>query len=301
MKYKVKWSPYDFFNFIVMTIVSISVLISVFWINSHIYLNNGDAAKTFYSNKKPTIVVSESMEPTIMTNAIIIVEKTPFSEIKIGDIVLAETKEHGMVVHRVIEDNMGSIYEEDINGNITEVYDRYLVTKGDNNEKRDDWVVIEKIYQGKVIEIHNEFNDIITFYFRDITKASAFELLFGLLLMALTLSGIIVIIVWVYDFTFIPYFLRREVRKKDNAGEVKEVYYSWIRDRVIEKDTLVILNEISKQRNIVDRVRFNFRLMMWHNAMKAEAKKAMVSRSRFEKLKGVFKDGESYRNIDKKP
>ena len=205
-----------------------------------------------------------------------------------------------MVVHRVIEDNIGLVYEEDINGNISEVYDRYLVTKGDNNQYRDDWVVVEKIYRGKVVEIHNEFKDIITFYFRDITKATAFEILFGVLLMALTLSGFIVIIVWVYDYIFIPYFLRKELKRQDNLLEVKEVYYSWIKDRVVEKDTLIILNEIKKHRSIIERIRFNFRLMMWHNSMKAEAKKAMVSRRRYEKLKGVFKDGESCGCNDKK-
>ncbi len=85
------------------------------------------------------VVSSESMVPTLKVGDVIVVEPTPFEEVKVGDIIVF--KEPGfpdrVVVHRVIK-------IVDVNG------ERAFLTKGDHNLYRDPWIVKKANYIGKV-------------------------------------------------------------------------------------------------------------------------------------------------------
>lgn len=83
-----------------------------------------------------SVVASPSMEPEIMTNDVIIVKNSDYSDLEIGDIIVYYNSELQMnIVHRII-----AVYE-----------DGTFQTKGDNNNSADTIHVSEDIYLGKVV------------------------------------------------------------------------------------------------------------------------------------------------------
>lgn len=88
---------------------------------------------------RPYIVLSASMEPTIMTGALgYINTKADIDTITTGDIVAFETgseKEKVTVIHRIYKDNGNGTY----------------VTKGDNNDSEDFATLYKSQIVGKVV------------------------------------------------------------------------------------------------------------------------------------------------------
>ncbi len=86
---------------------------------------------------KSLIIVSESMEPTIMTDDVIFIKNVSKEELKVGDIISFYEGSY-INTHRIvrIENQSGE-----------EVY----ITKGDNNEKEDKLPVKFKNIEGKYI------------------------------------------------------------------------------------------------------------------------------------------------------
>ena len=79
------------------------------------------------------------MQPVLNKNDLIFVKKCEIEEIKENDIITFKKNEDTVVTHRIV----GII--EDINGT------SFFITKGDNNEVRDDYETeFEQIY-GKVV------------------------------------------------------------------------------------------------------------------------------------------------------
>lgn len=79
-------------------------------------------------------IVSQSMEPTINVNDLIIIKNCEQEELKIGDIITFQKNDGTIVTHRILKMSEG-IY----------------TTKGDNNEEEDsDPVIYSKVY-GKYI------------------------------------------------------------------------------------------------------------------------------------------------------
>lgn len=88
---------------------------------------------------KPMIVTSNSMEPTIMTGAIILVERCDYEDIEVMDIITFWSPDLGSFnTHRVV------IVGED-----------YLVTEGDNALGYDYLPVISSNFYGRVSRIWN--------------------------------------------------------------------------------------------------------------------------------------------------
>lgn len=82
---------------------------------------------------KPVLIISGSMEPAIMTNALTLVHYCGISDVDVGDII---TYYHSglqeMITHRVIRK-----------------YDDYLLTKGDANANEDGYPVTDANIYGK--------------------------------------------------------------------------------------------------------------------------------------------------------
>jgi signal peptidase len=74
-----------------------------------------------------SVVMSESMEPTIPVGSIVVVRKVDSEDVKIGDVIVFETGE-SRTMHRVID-------------KVVEGGSFYFRTKGDANEDPDPWVV----------------------------------------------------------------------------------------------------------------------------------------------------------------
>lgn len=93
-----------------------------------------------------SFVMSESMEPTIMTHALCMTDMI-HKDYKVGDVIVYEHEEEGvklLICHRLKE--------------IRE--DGTLVAKGDNNQKEDPWEIRQEDVVGKIIGYWNGFSKV---------------------------------------------------------------------------------------------------------------------------------------------
>lgn len=113
------------------------LIILIFLSSVFSFIGNGfNPNRTYIFGFKSTIIVSESMLPSIEVGDCLIIKKTNFEDLKEGDIIAYEKKldkKAIVVVHRII----------DINGN-------EIITKGDNNQKPDEPIVKSQLV-GKII------------------------------------------------------------------------------------------------------------------------------------------------------
>ena len=91
---------------------------------------------------KVVMVVTGSMEPSIMTNSLSILDKCSIGDIKTNDIVMYRSRHGYSVTHRVVK--------IDRDGDKVELY-----TKGDNNRHIDGHPVNEDNLIGKVVKTNN--------------------------------------------------------------------------------------------------------------------------------------------------
>lgn len=90
--------------------------------------NNSNRAETYILGHKPLVVVSGSMEPSIMTNSIVVVKQAPetgydLDTVDLKDEVILFKMGDNYVIHRVVD--------IDENG---------ILTKGDNNNVDDGYI-----------------------------------------------------------------------------------------------------------------------------------------------------------------
>lgn len=84
---------------------------------------------------RPTVILSGSMEPELMTGCVAFVnQRVEYEEIDVGDVIQFQTETGVSCIHRTI--------------NITETG---IETKGDNNDNSDGITTIAQNFQGKVI------------------------------------------------------------------------------------------------------------------------------------------------------
>ncbi len=152
----------SFINIVVMWVFVLFIFFITMWMGGILVGSGGYTSDAYYSKVKPTVIISGSMEPTIAVNSVILLENIDYSELELGDIIMFNTLEYGLVAHRIVEE-----------------VDSGFITKGDNNEERDNWVVTEGVYKGKVTEIYNLIAPIITFLFGDLTNIVMSKIIFG--------------------------------------------------------------------------------------------------------------------------
>jgi len=107
--------------------------------------SSGSDSPVFILGYKPVRILSGSMEPSIQTNAVVLIKKVAFSNIKVGDIVLYEFN-NSLVIHRVV----------DISG-------EKIQTKGDNNNSNDPYTLSPSKIYGKAVYIANWTNPVFRF------------------------------------------------------------------------------------------------------------------------------------------
>lgn len=118
------------------------------------------------SNKyKPIAIVSGSMEPTIMTNALILVQYCDFEDVQVGDIITFYAPAlQDYNTHRVLE-----------------IGDGWFKTQGDNNKQADRELVYPEHLVGKVVHIMNGSAPLLSHFIKDgrYDKASAVATVLG--------------------------------------------------------------------------------------------------------------------------
>ena len=131
---------------------------------------------------KPIVVISNSMEPTHLTNSIVLIDtKTEFKDLEVGDVIQYKHKEHQGIVHRVFQKGSNT-----------------LLTSGINRETNpiiDTWVVSEEMYVGKVVKGFNGVAPLIWFLFGNLVDKNPLHILFGFSVLLLVVVVMILSII----------------------------------------------------------------------------------------------------------
>ena len=126
----------------ILYIVLIPIIVFNFTLIIKSFINPNETPDFF--GYKSFVIVSGSMEPTILKQDAILVKKVPEEEIKVNDIISFTTKNQTNVTHRVIR-----IEKE----NGTKKY----TTKGDNNNTEDKEKITYEQIEGKYQLKINQF------------------------------------------------------------------------------------------------------------------------------------------------
>ena len=249
LTYKINLTPFELLNTVILLFIAVVCFFGVLWMGGTLIGSGGMSCDTYYMKYKPMIIISESMTPTIEVNSLLFVGDKAYSDLEIGDIILFNTAEHGLVGHRIVEQ-------------VTEGFK----TKGDNNERIDNWVVTEGMYKGCITEIHNEFAPIITLLFGDLDNLSVGKLLLGFVLMALFLTLVILIIKGLYEYVFLYHFLKRS--SIDGGGQkVIDQYYPYIERKVVVEDIKDVFDRLNKKVSFLESLKLRYRVLKLHRTL----------------------------------
>ena len=142
-----------------------------------------------FLNMEMYTVISDSMEPRLSKNDIIIVKKGyPNDKFKVGNIITYKRKDGEIITHRI---------KEIISSNLQNAY----ITQGDNNETSDEDVVTYEMIIGKVIYTMPNFGNILK-----LLKNKVF----------FTLCIIVLVLIILYD--------RKQKKKKIQRKLIREKY-----------------------------------------------------------------------------
>lgn len=87
--------------------------------------------------KKPLVVISASMEPTLKVGGILYYEKIDLNDFDEGDILVYQTKEH-IISHRIVDiTENGFITKGDVNNTV----DNYLITNNQILGRGTNWSI----------------------------------------------------------------------------------------------------------------------------------------------------------------
>lgn len=118
---------------IITNVVLIAALTLLAFAGYTAFVNRNDPNNAYVLGIKPIYIKTGSMEPTLLTDSIVVVKKCTISDVKKDDIVVFR-KEDKLIVHRVMDKEDG-----------------YVKTKGDNNKIYDNFSVYPEEIQAKVI------------------------------------------------------------------------------------------------------------------------------------------------------
>lgn len=135
---------------------------------------------------KSMIVLSGSMEPTIMKGDLIIVKKVDSKDLKAKDIIAFRNEDKTITSHRII--------------NVDEIDSKlYFKTKGDNNNTMDEGVVVAKDIEGIYVSRIPELGDFLMYI--------------------QTTQGFITVTMILLFMFFIYYFISNKIEEKKNKEE----------------------------------------------------------------------------------
>lgn len=259
-KVRIHMTPFEVCNSIITLLVAIFIFVSVMWMGGTLIGYGGLSYDTWFSSKKPSIVISESMTPTIAVNGLLMIENKSFEDLQIGDIIMFQTKEYGLVTHRIVHEvrlvNNKEIKEKGLSTT-------GFRTKGDNNKLEDSWIVTSEMYKGTVTEIYNEFAPFITILFGDLDNINIGKLLLGYIILALILVGIIYLIKVLYNYICIYHFLKKSEKK--GAENVIEEYYPYLKEELDINKILEVFNSIGNEKGFFNHLKYRYNIMKLHH------------------------------------
>lgn len=216
IKHKYKINPLRVITYTTIAIVVSIPIILAFAIFLNLVLNNFNNHSIYYNGVRPTIILTESMEPVIKVNSIIMVEDVEFSELELNDIIRFNDPRGISVVHRVVV-----------------IGDGWVITKGDNNKLVDNVKVTEDIFNGRVTEIHNEYAGLVglvigRFDMQNIS-GSMLRIALGFICVAILVTLILLAIYYIFEIITINLFWLKYRDKMQYS-------MNWMSERKSEED-----------------------------------------------------------------
>lgn len=247
-KYKITMTPFEICNSVILLIIAILIFMSVMWMGGILVGYGGLSSDVYYNKYKPVIIVSESMTPTIEVNSLLLLEKKDYNDLDIDDIIMFKTRAYGLVTHRIIDKADGG-----------------FITKGDNNELVDNWVVTEDMYKGTVSSIHNEVSTFITILFGNLNELNIWKVLFGFIILFVLILWFILFVKGVYDYICVYIFLKIS-SKKGKENVIKE-YYPYLEDNISVQEITEVFDYIGKEKGLFTHLRVRYKIMKLHNSL----------------------------------
>lgn len=217
----------------------------------NIAFNNGNLNETYLFNKRPTIIITGSMEPVIKVNSVVVLEPVSFTDLQKDDIIRYNSYNGYSVLHRIVYTTP-----------------TYVVTKGDANESNDIFPVTAEQITGRVVEVHNEFADIISFIFGkfeyNAVEQSVLRALVGLIVVALALFLCVVCFIVIFELITINYFF-----KKYNTTLVNSSSY-WLEsvlDKEKQQNIVEEYNKIFKESNVFQKIILSYKFRRYYNGL----------------------------------
>lgn len=139
-------------NLLLNLFICITALALIVTIVNTVFKVGNPTSDTFLGFK-PMIITSQSMEPEIMTNALVIARQVDFDAVEVGDTITFEMEMGTLNTHKVIKKSGDS-----------------LITKGVNNETADIEPVTRTNFRYKVVSVQNWVADVQNFDFMNEIK-----------------------------------------------------------------------------------------------------------------------------------
>lgn len=267
LRYKHKHNPLEVLVHTTIGTIIVMLIIIIILIIANVSKYNWDLNKVYYNGVRPSLVVTGSMEPTIMTNAVVMMEPVDFEDIDINDIIVYNCKEVGYnVVHRVVAIGLNELY-----------------TKGDNNDNIDRWAVTENMVNGRVVSIYNETAPFISkifgkFDMNNIEK-SIFRIAIGFIIVALVVAGIILALYYTFDIITSNYYWTKKRNRMSDSID-------WMDNRVSRdgfNSNVDRYSDIIKDSNIIKKVWLAVLFRKYYSVLCSEEDYAIKSK-KYQKI-----------------
>ena len=247
----------------------------LFLIFLNVLENKWNVRESYIFNKRPTIIITNSMEPTVMVNSVVLLEPVEFSDIEVGDIIRYTSYQGFSVLHRVISKNAS-----------------YVVTKGDNNQTSDIFPVLSDQITGRVVEIHNETAELFTlifgrFSYEDISGSIA-RFCLGFFILAFVFVILIVAFILIFETVSITIFHKKY---GDEIIENSNYWLELIKDRDEDKEIVQKYLETFKKSNLFKRVILAYRFRRWYNGLRNIEKETVKTNKRLVVLNKMIDVG----------
>lgn len=263
IRYKKSKNKLRFFTNTVYSIFIGLLFIVLFLLGLNIIINNGNVKESYILNKRPTICITNSMEPTVMVNGVVVLEPITFEDIEIGDIIRYSSQMGYDVLHRVIEKE-----------------ESYVITKGDNNNNPDRLPVFPEQIKGKVTNINNDIAPFLTLLFGRFEygnfTGSIVRFCIGLLIVCAFIVILIVFFILLFEMISITLFF---VRKKTMVDD-SEYWLEDVKSLEENKEFVEKYNKSFSEASIFKKIVMAYRFRRWYNGMCNMEKEVLKTKER---------------------
>lgn len=250
-----------FFTYSVYYTLIVIVCAFIIFVGFNAIISGGTKQSFLFNNKRPTIVITGSMEPTIEVNSIVMLEPVSFNDLEEGDIIRYDSGMGYSVMHRIIHKTVS-----------------YVVTKGDNNAVADTLPVMPQQVTGRVVSIHNNTSKLITFLFGKFSYedmgGSVLRACAGMIGIGLFIAVSICMFILIFEMITTTFFFKKY---KSDLVNSSSYWLDFIKNREEENKIVEEYLKEFESANTVKKIILAYKFRRWYNGLvniEKEVKKA---------------------------